>query len=82
MEALAWLALEADNPELILALAHHSRLVTLAEIQGKTDKGDTGTAANKEEQESLLLWQFGAAVGVPLGQGHPTFLLLGGSCPA
>ena len=71
MEALAWLALEADHPELIVVLAPHSRLVTLEEIEGQKAKSGTATTAGKEEQEALLLWQFGAAVGAPGARETP-----------
>ena len=65
MEAMAWLALEADHPELILALARHSRLVTMGEIREQKASSGTASTAGKVEQEALLLRQFGAAAGAP-----------------
>ena len=38
MEALAWLALEADKLELIIALAFHSRKVTLEASKGTSEQ--------------------------------------------
>ena len=60
MEALGWLALEKDRPELILAMAFHSHQITYA--ASDTAPHSSGTLRAPLEQMNRLL-KFGAAVG-------------------
>ena len=68
MEVLAWLALEADRPELILALAFHSRKA--ARVAERTTAGLGTDSADDDCDHSAqylqLLQGFEAAVGSPL----------------
>ena len=71
MEALAWLALEADRPDLVIALAFHSRATTRnADLETEGEPGAGGDAGHTTSHLQALL-RYGEALGFPLAQGPP-----------